>query len=162
MEVTLKGKPTELEGKQVVVGEKAPEFKLNNLEDKEISLSALKGQPVVLSIVPDINTSVCHIQTKRFNQEAANLEGVHLMTISSNTKEQQANWCAAEGVGMEMLHDPEKVFGKAYGLYIPEMDFLARTIIVIDAEGIVRYQEIVPEVAEEPNYDAALDFVKSL
>ena len=156
MEVTLKGKPVTLAGEQVEVGQKAPDFSLVNLNKQVIQLSDLSDKPVILTVVPNIETSVCQLQTKRFNQEAAKIDGVHFLTISNNTKEEQEKWCAAEGVYMEMLHDTENEFGKLYGLFVPEVGLLARAIFVIDKDQNVIYSEIVEEIAQEPDYEAAL------
>lgn len=160
MEVTLKGDVVQVEGTQPEVGQVAPDFSLVNLSKKIVQLSDLKGQPVVVSVVPDINTSVCQLQTKRFNQEMAKLPEVQFLTISNNTKEEQENWCAAEGVGMEMLHDTELKFGKLYGLHIPAIDKLARAIFVLDAQGKIIYREITPEISQEPDYEKVLEILK--
>ncbi|MGY3777747.1 thiol peroxidase [Isobaculum melis] len=157
MEITKKGEIIHLEGTQAKTGDIAPAFSLNNLADKTIQLADFKGKVVLLSVVPDIDTRTCSIQTKRFNQEAGNVPEVQLMTISNNTKEEQADWCAAEGVDMEMLHDPDSVFGQAYGLYITEMKRLARAIYVIDQDGKIIYDEIVAELSAEPDYTTALE-----
>ncbi|MGC6769645.1 thiol peroxidase [Enterococcus sp. LJL128] len=162
MIVTRKGTEVELAGVQPVVGAKAPDFSLENLSDKKINLSDLKGQPVLISVVPDIDTRICSLQTKRFNQEAGAVEGVAFLTISNNTKDEQKNWCAAEGVDMEMLRDVDNSFGEAYGLFIPEMGRLARAIFVIDSTGVLAYEKISQEISEEPNYQEALDKAKAL
>lgn len=162
MIVTRKGTEVELVGEQPKVGEKAPEFSLENLSDKAITLSSLAGKPVLISVVPDIDTRICSIQTKRFNQEAGATEGVAFLTISNNTKDEQSNWCAAEGVDMEMLHDTDNQFGEAYGLFIPEMGRLARAIFVVDKAGTLAYEKISEEISEEPNYTEALEKARSL
>ena len=162
MIVTKKGQQVELVGTQPVVGEKAPEFVLKNLADQDIALSALKGKPVLISVVPDIDTRICSIQTKRFNQEAGATADVAFLTISNNTKEEQSNWCAAEGVDMQMLRDVDNTFGEAYGLFIPEMGRLARAIFVVDKDGTLAYEQISQEISEEPDYSAALDKAKAL
>lgn len=151
-----------LVGTERKVGDKAPDFTLNNLEDEAISLSQLLTQPVLLSVVPDIDTRVCSIQTKRFNKEAAEIEGAALVTISKNTKEEQANWCAAEGVDMEMLHDTEFTFGRKYGVLIESLGLLARSVFVIDKDGTIVYREIVSELTDEPDYSAALAELKKI
>ncbi|MGX7025447.1 thiol peroxidase [Vagococcus hydrophili] len=162
MQVTLKGNPVELEGIQPIVGEKAPVFSLVDLQDKLVDLASLSNKPLIVSVVPDIDTSVCAIQTKRFNQEAASENGINFVTVSNNTKEEQGNWCAAEGVDMTMLRDEDLEFGKNYGLLIPEIGRLARAIFVIDTKGNIAHEEIVAEVSHEPNYQAALDAAKNL
>ncbi|ALS01688.1 thiol peroxidase [Enterococcus silesiacus] len=162
MKVTKKGEAVEIVGIQPEVGTKAPEFSLKNLNDEVVKLSDFVGTPVLISVVPDIDTRICSLQTKRFNQEAAKVEGVKFITISNNTKEEQANWCAAEGVDMELLHDTEGTFGDAYGLFIPEMGRLARGIFVIDKDGKIIYEAISQEIAEEPDYNQALEKVKAV
>lgn len=161
MNVTKKGEVVEIIGVQPGVGAKAPAFSLKNLKDEVVNLSDLLGTPVLISVVPDIDTRICSLQTKRFNQEAANVEGVKFITISNNTKDEQANWCAAEGVDMELLHDTDGTFGEAYGLFIPAMRRLARSIFVIDKEGKITYEAISTEISEEPNYDKALEQAKA-
>src|SRR5699024_11757510 len=135
---------------------------LDNQNKQIVHLSDLLDKPLLISVVPNIDTSVCALQTKRFNQEAGALEGIHFVTVSNNTREEQANWCAAEGVDMQMLHDPERHFGEAYRLYIPDFGHLARAIFVIDQSGKIVYEEIVEELTNEPDYQAALQAVKAL
>jgi thiol peroxidase len=162
MQVTLKGNPVELEGVQPIKGDKAPNFSLLDLNDTLVELSASINNPLINSVVPDIDTSVCALQTKRFNQEAATETGINFVTISNNTKEEQSNWCAAEGVEMTMLRDADLEFAKNYGLLIPAIDRLARAIFVVDSEGTIVYEEIVPEVSQEPDYAKALEAAKAL
>ena len=162
MQVTLKGNPVELEGVQPIKGDKAPNFSLLDLNDTLVELSASINNPLIISVVPDIDTSVCALQTKRFNQEAATETGIYFVTISNNTKEEQSNWCAAEGVEMTMLRDADLEFAKNYGLLIPAIDRLARAIFVVDSEGTIVYEEIVPEVSQEPDYAKALEAAKAL
>lgn len=156
MNITMNGETLALEGVQPEVGQTAPDFKLENLQDEWVSLSEYKGKPVIISVVPDIDTSVCALQTKRFNQEAASKAGIAFLTISNNTKDQQKNWCAAEGVSMTMLRDTDLAFAKAYGIYIPTIQHLARAIFVVDAAGKIVYEEIVSELTHEPDYQKAL------
>lgn len=162
MEVLLKGNPVELVGTPPKVGEKAPLFSLKDLSDNVISLDELKGKPVIISVVPDIDTGICALQTKHFNKEAATIKDIHFLTISNNTKEQLANWCAAESVDMTMLRDDEGVAGQEYGILIPSINRLARSIFVLDKDGVITYEEIVPEVSTEPNYEKALEAAKAL
>ncbi|MFI3939927.1 thiol peroxidase [Vagococcus fluvialis] len=162
MQVTLKGNPVELEGVQPIKGDKAPNFSLLDLNDTLVELSASINNPLIISVVPDIDTSVCALQTKRFNQEAATETGINFVTISNNTKEEQSNWCAAEGVEMTMLRDTDLEFAKNYGLLIPAIDRLARAIFVVDSKGTIVYEEIVPEVSQEPDYAKALEAAKAL
>lgn len=162
MKVTLKGDPVELEGVQPVKGDKAPNFSLPDLNDQLVDLSSLVAKPLIISVIPDIDTSVCAIQTKRFNKEAATVKEVNFVTVSNNTKEQQSNWCAAEDVDMTMLRDADLEFAKNYGLLIPAIDKLARAIFVVNQEGVIVYEEITPEVSQEPDYEKALEAAKAL
>lgn len=162
MKITLKGNPVELEGVQPIIGDKAPSFSLQDLKDNTVELTTSINQPLIISVVPDIDTSVCALQTKRFNQEAATETGINFVTISNNTKEEQSNWCAAEGVEMTMLRDSDLEFAKNYGLLIPAIDRLARAIFVVDTTGTIVYEEITPEVSQEPDYTKALEAAKAL
>ncbi|MDN6639609.1 MAG: thiol peroxidase [Tetragenococcus sp.] len=163
MFITRKGEPLEVPGQQPKVGDKAASFSLKDLEDETYTLVDFNnGKPTILSVIPDINTRVCALQAKRFNQEASQLDDINFVTISNNTKEDQANWCGQEGVDMILLHDPENTFGKDYNLYMPEADHFARSIFVLDQDGTITYEEIVPEMSDEPNYQKALDAAKAL
>lgn len=161
MQITRKGTPYQVTGKQTKVGDKAPDFSVKNLTGEMIHLSDLTGKVVLISVIPDIDTRVCAQQTRAFNEKASTIEGVQLVTISNNTKEQQINWCAGEGLEMEMLHDTNVFFGDAYGLYMPELAKLARSVFVIDANGVIVYQEIVSEMVDEPDYEAVIEAAKS-
>ena len=107
--------------------------------------------------------SVCDKQTRKFNETAADIEGLTLLSVSRNTKEELADWCSANGIDMQMLHDDAGEFGEAYGLKVPKLgNKLARSVFVIDKDGILSYMEIVPEIATEPNEEAALAAAKNL
>jgi thiol peroxidase len=162
MNITRKGEVLEVPGTQLKTGDKAADFSLKDLGDKQYTLQNFAGKPTILSVVPDIDTRICALQTKRFNIEASQIEGINFATISNNTKEEQANWCGQEGVEMVMLHDPENTFGESYSVLIPELNRYARVIYVLDQEGVIRYEEIVPEMAQEPDYDKALAVAKAL
>lgn len=142
-------------------GEVAVDFSLNDLSDKKVVLSELLDKPVIISVFPDINTSVCSMQTRQFNQLASENSNLNFLSISNNTKAEQENWCAAEGVDMTVLHDTENIFGKAYGLYAPEIDHLSRAVYVIKTDGTIGYSEILSEITDEPDYQAVLDYVKN-
>jgi thioredoxin-dependent peroxiredoxin len=157
--VEFKGNPLTLIGNEVKVGDKAPDFEVidNNLSPAK--LSAYSGKVVVISSVPSLDTPVCDMETREFNKRAGNLGGdVAMLTISMDLPFAQARWCGAAGVShVTTLSDYRGAkFGMAYGLLIKELYLLARAVIVVDRKGIVRYVELVKEVANEPNYDAAL------
>lgn len=139
-----------------IVKGNAPDFTLHDLTGKKVTLSALT-KPVLISVFPNINTRVCALQTKHFNVEASKHQEIDFLSISNNTPDEQKNWCAAEGVEMTILSD-DGSFGKAYGLLMKEGPIagrLARSIFVIK-NGAIVYSEILSEVSQEPNYDAAL------
>ena len=162
MEITRKGTVYQTKGVVPTVGELAPAFALENTKGEVVTQESLKGSVVVISVIPDINTSVCDLQTKAFNQKVAALSGVRLVTISKNTKEQFLEWCGANGVEMEMLSDTEFSFGTAYGIYVPELAVDQRSVFVLDMDGTLAYKEVLVEMVNEPNYDAALEEAKEL
>lgn len=162
MQVTFKGDPLEIEGVQPNVGEKVPNFLVKDIKGKEITDNDLRDDVFILSIFPDINTSVCAKQTKNFNDKVSSLEGIKLISISKNTKEELNDWCSAKGIKMEMVPDTDGSFGKAFGLNIPQMDKLARSVFVVSQDGLVAYKEVLSEITDEPNYDAAIDAAKGL
>lgn len=161
MEFTKKGKPLKVEGTQPNIGEEAPDFSVKNSKDENVTLKDYKGMVTLISVVPDIETRVCALQTKSFNKDANELEGINLITISTNTKEQQENWSATEGVSTEMLNDTDLSFGKAYGIAIPDLGVLARSVFIVDATGKLVYKEVISEMVDEPNYDKAIENAKA-
>jgi len=141
----------------LVKGDKAVDFTLTDLEGNEVTLSKI-DKTVLISTFPDINTSTCAIQTKRFNEEAGKNPDIEILSISANTKDEQKNWCAAEGVDMKVLSD-DGSFGKAYGLVFtdgPVAGKLARALYVVK-NGEIVYSDIIAEIADEPYYNAALE-----
>ena len=159
MQITKRGEAFSLVKEPLKVGNQAVDFELKDLKDKVFHLTQLLDKPLIISVVPDINTSVCSVQTRKFNEMMANFEEANFVTVSNNTKEQQASWCAAEGLNLVMLHDPENTFGQAYGVLIPELNVYARSVFVIDSDGKIIYEEIVPEMTHEPDYQKAIDAV---
>lgn len=146
----------------VEVGTLAPNFEMVNLNNEKVTLEDYKGDLVLLSVFPDINTSVCDTQTRRFFADANKFDGVKILNVSNNTVEQLDNWCAAAGLRVDMLSDTALNFGEAYGLHIPEVGVLARSVFLIDKDGKVVYKEVLSEVTDEPNYDAVLAVTKEL
>ncbi len=162
--VTLKGKPFTLVGPELKVGDKAPDFVAVGRDLKPVTLADTKGKIRVFSVVPSLDTPVCDAQTRRFNQEAANLPGVGVYTISMDLPFAQSRWCAAAGVDkVIMLSDHKDAsFGAGYGTLIKELRLDSRAIFVVDENDIVRYIEYVREVATHPSYDGALEATKKL
>ena len=163
MDVLLEGKVTALVGEPLKVGETLPHFKLEDQNGEKVKTADLVGQLMLISVVPDLNTGTCTLQTRHFNQTVDQFEGIQFLTVSTNTVAEQRDWCAAEGVkNLRMLSDEQESFGYATKLYIPAQGFDARAVYIVDADGVVRYAQIVPEVSEEPDYDDALRVLREL
>lgn len=163
--ITMGGNPLTLVGNEIKVGDKAPDAALldNDLGVKKISDYA--GKIVIISVVPSLDTGVCDIQTRRFNSEAAALgEDIQILTVSMDLPFAQKRWCGQAGVDqvVTLSDHREAAFGEAYGLLIQELRLLARAVLVLDRDGVVRYYQLVPEVATEPDYDPALAAAKEL
>lgn len=163
MKITFKGKEVKLVGTPPAVGEEIPDFTVLNKNNQEFTKSDLLGKVSLISVVPDINTSVCSIQTKTFNKTMDKFPEINFLTISTNTVKDQQTWCAAEDVkNMQLMSDKNLSFGKATGLLIPESGILARSVWVLDPNGKILYRELVDEITHEPNYDAVLNELKQL
>ena len=163
--VTFKGNPLTLLGPEIKVGSKAPDFTVVAQDLSPVTLATSRGKVRLISVVPSLDTPVCDAQTKRFNEAAAQLPaGIEILTISVDLPFAQKRWCGAAGADrIQVLSDHRDAsFGRAYGVLIKELRLLARSIFVVDGSGTVRYVEYVPEVASQPNYDAALAAVKQL
>lgn len=161
--VVAGGKPITLIGKQVYVGEQAPNFKVVNERFSPITLKDFSNKTVLISVVPSLDTGVCSLQTKRFNEEVANLpEDVAILTISNDLPFAQKRFCSTEGVeSLKVLSDSVwRDFGAKYGLMIKDMGLLSRAIFVIDNKGKIAYKELVADISTHPDYDAALNAVK--
>lgn len=163
MDVLLEGEVTALVGEPLKVGETLPHFKLEDQNGEKVKTADFVGQLMLISVVPDLNTGTCTLQTRHFNQTVDQFEGIQFLTVSTNTVAEQRDWCAAEGVkNLRMLSDEQESFGYATKLYIPSQGFDARAVYIVDSEGVVRYAQIVPEVSEEPDYDDALRALREL
>ncbi|MCJ7543490.1 MAG: thiol peroxidase [Phycisphaerae bacterium] len=157
--VTMKGKPVTLVGRQVNVGDAAPDFVAVDTDLKPVSLGDYRGKVVLLLSVPSLDTPVCSRETHRFNEAAAALgRDVVILTISMDLPFAQKRWCGAEGItAVRTLSDHrEAAFGRAYGVLIGDLRLLARAVFVVGRDGTLRYKELVGEVSSEPDYDAAL------
>lgn len=166
--VTFKGNPMTLVGEEVKAGQSAPEFTMHRFADgalQKITLADLKGKPSILSVVPSLDTPVCQKQTRQFNQELGALgDKVNALTVSLDLPFAQNRFCGAEGItNLKSASDyQERSFGRNWGMLIDELKILARGTFVLDKDGKVVYAETVKEVAQEPNYDAALKALKGL
>jgi len=163
--VSLQGQPLTLLGQAINVGDRAPDVTILDNDLKPVQLSNYRGKVVILTSVPSLDTAVCDLETRRFNQEAAGLsDDIAILTVSMDLPFAQKRWCGAAGVDkVKTLSDHrEAVFGRTYGLLIKELRLLARAVFVLDREGVVRYKELVAETTHEPNYEAALQAAKDL
>jgi thiol peroxidase len=160
---TLKGNPLTLIGPELKPGEKAPDFKLVDNGLKDVTLADTGRNVRIISVVPSLDTPVCDAQTKRFNEEAAKLPSVDIITVSMDLPFAQKRWCGAFGVDkVKMLSDHRDAsFGTHYGTLIKELRIESRAIFVLDRSNTVRHVEYVKEVADFPNYDAALSAARS-
>ncbi len=163
--VTFQGQPLTLVGQEKHSGDTAPEFTVLDDTLAEVGLKDFKGRVCLISVVPSLDTPVCDLQTRRFNQEAAGLaEKVAVLTISMDLPFAQKRFCSAAGINRVQALSDHKLasFGKAYGILIKELRLLSRGIFVVDEQGIIKYAEYVAEITNHPDYDAALAAVKSL
>ena len=161
--VKMKGNPVTLLGNEVKVGDKAPDFTALAGLGAPVGLGDLKDKVKVFNVVVSVDTPVCDVQTKRFNKEAAGLgDGVEIVTLSMDLPFALKRYCAAEGIDrVKTLSDYQNAsFGEAYGVLIKENRLLARSIFVVDKNDKVRHAEIVGEITQEPNYEAALKAVR--
>lgn len=163
--VTMRGKPLNLIGSEPKIGQPAPDFSVVNNDMKPVKLSDYRGKVVIVSSVPSLDTPVCNRETHRFNEEVGKLgDGVVVLTISMDLPFAQKRWCGAEGVkNVTTLSDyRDASFGNTYGVLIKELRLLARAVFVVDAQGVLRYTQLVNEVSSEPNYDEVIDSAKKL
>lgn len=163
--VTFKGNPITLVGNEVATGQKAPAFTLVGTDMQPKSLQDFAGKVKIISVVPSLDTAVCDTQTRKFNEAAAGLgDDVVVLTVSVDLPMAQKRWCGAAGVDRVVCLSDYKdhSFGKDYGLRIKELGLLARTVLIVDKDDNVQYVQVVPEVAQEPNYDEVLEAAKKL
>lgn len=160
--VTFKGNPLTLVGKALAVGNSAPDFDLvayENSEMQHIRKTDLAGKPALISVVPSLDTPVCQIQTKKFNERVASMgDRIRSITVSLDLPFAMNRFCGAEKIeAMRVGSDyMDRKFGRDWGLLIDELKILARAVYVLDSKGTILYEQVVTEVAHEPDYDAAL------
>ena len=164
--VTLKGNPVDLAGKALAVGSKAPEFSLQNNGLEEVTLASSQGKTRIIATIPSLDTSVCHMETKKFNDQAATLPNAEILVVSMDLPFGQKRWCGAENVDKVKTLSAHRgtAFGDSYGVLIaggPLDRCLCRAVFVIDGNGVVKYAEYCREIAEHPNYDAVMAAAKS-
>ena len=161
--VIRRGKPLTVIGLELEPGNKAPDFKLLANDFSEVRLTDSAGKVRLISVVPSLDTEVCDLQTRRFNQEAAAFgDDVVVLTVSADLPYAQARWCGAAGVDrVQTLSDHKDMnFGNSYGTHIKELRLEQRAVFVVDSNDVIRYVEYVPELREHPKYEAALEAVQ--
>lgn len=161
--VTLSGQAMTLVGPELKAGERAPEFSLLDSSLKAHTLGEFKGKVKLISVVPSLDTEVCSLQTKRFDKEVGEMgEGVAAITVSMDLPFAQGRFCGANSINSLVLSDHREArFGTSYGVLIKEMRLLARSVFVVNKEGIITHVEYVKEVTSHPNYDKALEALKA-
>lgn len=162
--ITLRGNPKNLVGPELKVGDAAPNFEAVDTGLKTVTLADTGDGVRIFSVVPSLDTPVCDLQTKKFNEEATKLPNVKIYTISMDLPFAMKRWCGAMGVdNLVMLSDHRTGnFGAAYGTMIEDLRIEARAIFVVDSANVIRHVEYVGEVGNHPNYDAALEAARSL
>ncbi len=163
-QVTFKGTPMTLIGEQVKEGSIAPDFSVLANDLSVRTLADFEGKKKLISVVPSIDTGVCSTQTRTFNENASNIDNAVVITISCDLPFAQAKWCAANGLeNVVTLSDHKDLsFGTSYGVVMEELRLLARSVFVLDADNKVVYTEIVPEGTDHPDYDKAVEALKSI
>lgn len=165
-ELTLKGNKIHTNGDIPKTGEKAPDFKLTKTDLSDVSLDNFKGQKVVLNIFPSLDTEVCANSVRKFNAEASDLNNTVVVSVSKDLPFAHNRFCSNEGLDNVVSTSemrPDSTFAKDYGLQIvdgPMAGLMARTVIILNEEGKVIYTELVPEIAQEPDYKAAMAALK--
>ncbi len=164
--VTLKGNPVDLKGRALKAGDAAPEFSLQDTGLGEVTLATSAGKTRIIATIPSLDTSTCHVETKRFNDEVKNLSNVEVLVVSMDLPFGQKRWCGAEGVENVKTLSAHRCtdFGSDYGVLIsggPLDRCLCRAAFVVNPEGRVTYVEYVSEISKEPNYEAILAAAKS-
>lgn len=161
MKVTFNGAPLTLEGNQVKVGDIAPDFTVVGNDLNPVKFSDIEGKKILVA-VPSIDTPVCDMEVRKFNQEASKLNNVKVYTISMDLPFAQARWCGNSGIeNVVTVSDyKDREFSKAYGLYIKELGLVSRAVIVVNENNKIVYTEYLDEITNEPNYEKALEFVK--
>ena len=157
--VTMRGNPLTLVGPEIKAGDRAPDFKTVDPSMQEVTLATSKGKTRIYSVVPSLDTPVCDLQTRRFNEEAGKLgDAVVVYTVSADLPFAQKRWCGAAGASnVKTISDHRAMsFGEAFGTHVKELRLDARAVFVVDPSDRVVHAEYVKEIAEHPNYDAAL------
>jgi thiol peroxidase len=159
--ITFKGGKLTVTGRELKVGDTLPSFKLVGNDMKDITNEDFKGKKLILVVVPSLDTPVCQIEVKKFNEEASKRKDIAVLAVSLDLPFAQKRWCGSEGVSNVTSASDYKYrsFGESFGTYIVELGLLARAIFSVNEKGVITHVEYVPEIAQEPEYDAALKAV---
>jgi len=163
--ITFQGNPLTLIGKECKAGDRAPDFGAVDNDMAPVTLSSFNDRIRVVSSVPSLDTPVCDMETRTFNEQATGLsENIAILTISMDLPFAQKRWCGAAGVTrvVTLSDHRDGAFGQAYGVLIKELRLLARAVFVIDRAGVVQYVQLVKEITQEPDYDAVWRAVKEI
>ena len=161
--VKFQGNPLTLIGRQPVVGEPAPDFEVLANDMSAVKLSEFRGKVAVICSVPSLDTSVCDTEVRKFNEQATSLgDDVVVLVVSMDLPFAQKRWCGAAGVkNVQTLSDHRQAqFGNTYGILIKELRLLGRAVFVVDKKGVIHYIEVIDELTNEPDYEAALKAAK--
>lgn len=162
MKITMHETPLETNGEPPRLGHKLPDFTVKTADNQPLDRAKLTAHLTLISVVPDINTRVCSLSTKTFNQAMDQFKDVDFFTVSTNTVAQQQDWCAAEGVTkMQLVSDEAASFGEAMGLYVASNNIDARSVWILDATGTIVYRELINEQTNEPDYASALAYLEA-
>lgn len=161
--ITMKGNPVTLLGRQINVGDDAPDFTVQDEKMNPIKLSDYAGKVIIINAVPSIDTSVCSAQVHHFNVDAASLPNTVIFSVSVDLPFALKRYCAAEGIdAVKVTSDHKDLdFGYQYGVVIEELRLLARAVFVVDPNGKIAYVQYVKEISTEPDYGAALAVAKT-
>jgi len=163
--ITMRGNPLTLVGNEVKIGEVAPDFVVLDNSLTATKFSSYRNRLCIISSVPSLDTQICDIETRKFNEEANKLgEKIQILTISMDLPFAQKRWCGAAGVNkIQTLSDHRDAqFGIAYGVLIKELRLLARAVFLVDQKGILQYTQLVKEISNEPNYDEIWNALKKI
>ena len=164
-QITLKGNPIHTCGELPAIGSQAPDFALTKTDLSDVSLKDFAGKRIVLNIFPSIDTSVCASSVRKFNEETHKLDNTVVLCASLDLPFAHGRFCGAEGLKnvISVTELRKRAFGEDYGVRIidgPLAGLFSRAVVIIDEHGKVVYTEQVPEIAQEPNYEAALNALK--
>jgi thiol peroxidase len=157
--------PKTLVGPELKVGDKAPAFVVLGQDLKDVDSATLAGKPMLVSVIPSVDTGVCDLQTKRFNEEAGRLgDKITLLTVSADLPFALRRYCGANEIKNLLVVSDHRTmsFGAAYGTYIKEVRLESRAVFVVDGAGVIRHAEYVPTAGQHPDYDAALAVLAKL